>query len=180
MTGAGPGATWYETLREEYRPAHLRILLIGESPPDPGDGDRRFFYSPVLRADNLYRGVAQAVYGLEPDFDAHAKEANLERLRDDGVWLIDAVATPINQLSMSARQRAIAAGAPALAERCVELAPSVGVIVCHTPTFNIAGPALRDYRVRLLHDEPLPFPLGNWRAKFVAGVREAQSQSGPR
>jgi hypothetical protein len=32
---------------------------------------------------------------------------------------------------------------------------------------------LRDAGVRVLHDQPLPFPLGNWRAEFVAGLRQA-------
>jgi hypothetical protein len=27
--------------------------------------------------------------------------------------------------------------------------------------------------VTMLHDQPLPFPLGNWRAEFVAGLRRA-------
>jgi hypothetical protein len=33
--------------------------------------------------------------------------------------------------------------------------------------------SLRDAEVRVLHDQPLPFPLGNWRAEFVAGLRQA-------
>jgi hypothetical protein len=32
--------TWYEQLRGQYRPARLEVLLIGESPPDPGAGER--------------------------------------------------------------------------------------------------------------------------------------------
>ena len=56
--------SWYEQLRQRYRPQRLSVLLIGESPPDPGVGARRFFYAPTLAAaDNLYRGVAAAVYG---------------------------------------------------------------------------------------------------------------------
>src|SRR2546422_2294554 len=49
-----PGTEWYEELRERYRPERLRYLLIAESPPDPGEGERRFFYSPALTIDNLY------------------------------------------------------------------------------------------------------------------------------
>jgi hypothetical protein len=64
---------WYERLRQQYKPQVLQILLIAESPPDPGSGVRRFFYAPDLTLDNLYRGVAEAVYGLEPDFDVRKK-----------------------------------------------------------------------------------------------------------
>ena len=60
---------WYEQLRDQYRPARLEVLLIGESPPDPGAGERRFFYAPTLRIDNLHRGVAQGLYGNDPDVE---------------------------------------------------------------------------------------------------------------
>ena len=166
--------SWYDALRNANRPEGLRILLIGESPPDHGAGDRRFFYSPTLsQHDNLYRGVAVAFYGLVSDFDLKNKRANLERLRRDGVWLIDAVDTPINKRTDAARRQAITAGADDLAARCLELAPSVGVILCHTPVFKFAGPTLGSCGVRVLHDEPIPFPLGNVRARFVESVREA-------
>lgn len=35
---------------------------------------------------------------------------------------------------------------------------------------------LRTAGVRVLHDDPLPFPLGNWRAHFVAGFRRCLAQ----
>jgi hypothetical protein len=43
---------WYDQLRDEYRPTRLALVLIGESPPDPGAGARRFFYAPELTHDN--------------------------------------------------------------------------------------------------------------------------------
>lgn len=85
---------WYEDLRAANRPARLRVLLIGESPPDPGAGERRFFYSPRLTIDNLYRGVADAVYGEHGDVDLRDKPTVLARLKEDGFWLIDAVTSP--------------------------------------------------------------------------------------
>jgi hypothetical protein len=162
---------WYDELREQYRPPNLRVLLIGESPPDPGAGARRFFYAPTLTHDNLFRGVALAVYG--DDVALHDKVAVLERLRDDGFWLIDAVEHPINKARSGPRRRAIEAGVPRLVERCRDLAPQRGVIVCHGLVYELAAPVLRRGSVRVLHDEPLPFPLGNWRARFVKGVRKA-------
>lgn len=170
------GATaWYDELRERYRPERLRVLLVAESPPDPGAAERRFFYSPVLRADNLYRGVAQALYDEREDVDVLDKRAVLERLKSEGFWLIDAVDEPVNRLGSAARTRAIADGVPRLVDRCIELAPELGVIVCHAKVYAAAAPSLRHAGVRVLHDEPLPFPLGNWRAQFVAGFRKALS-----
>jgi hypothetical protein len=39
--------------------------------------------------------------------------------------------------------------------------------------YQLASSSLRDAGVTVLHDQPLPFPLGNWRAQFVAGFRRA-------
>ncbi len=163
---------WYERLRDQYRPEVLKILLVGESPPDPGAGERRFFYAPTLGYDNLYRGVAMAVYGDRDDFNIQNKTNTLERLRDEGFWLIDAVESPVNKLSSASRRRAINAAVPLLVERCTELAPERGVIICQDPVYQAAAPALRTAGVKLLHSEALPFPLGNWRAKFIGGFRE--------
>jgi hypothetical protein len=170
------GAEWYEQLRARYRPENLRYLLVAESPPDPGEGERRFFYSPALTADNLYRSVAEAVYGEDRNVDLRNKPAVLDRLRQDGFWLIDAVETPVNKLRSSDRARAIKKGAPGLVARCVALAPKRGVIICHSKVYAATAQDIRDAGVRVLHDEALPFPLGNWRARFVKGFRKALSR----
>lgn len=76
---------WYDSLREEYRPDRVRLLLIAESPPDPHQGDGRFFYAPDLKVDNLYRSVALALYGHDPTFNERDKPAVLQRMKRDGV-----------------------------------------------------------------------------------------------
>jgi hypothetical protein len=172
--GEAAGVTaWYEQVREQYRPDRLEVLLIGESPPDSGAGGRRFFYAPTLQNDNLYRGVAQGLYGDRPDLEVADKPAVLRRLQADGFWLIDAVDQPVNQLAPGPRRAAITAAVPQLVVRCRELAPRRGVIICHRVVYQLAAPSLCDAGVRVLHDQPLPFPLGNWRADFVAGLRRA-------
>lgn len=163
---------WYDELREQYRPERLRYLLIAESPPDPGTGERRFFYAPTLRIDNLYRGVAEAVYGRQ-GIDLRNKADVLERLRADGFWLIDAIDYPVNKLSRAARVRALSESVPRLVEACLDLAPEQGVIICHGAVYDAAAAALRQAGVKVLHDRALPFPLGNWRASFVDGFRGA-------
>lgn len=93
-------ADWYEELRERYRPERICVLLVAESPPDPGDGKRRFFYSPELRADNLYRGVAQALYGerdeIPPEIIATARDLSACRKTRHNAFgqLASAVARP--------------------------------------------------------------------------------------
>jgi hypothetical protein len=161
---------WYEELREKYRPREIKLLLIGESPPDPRDKDRRFFYSPCLtRYDNLYRGVVAA---LLPSSDVRDKIGRLSELQRRGVWLIDTVDHPINGLRSSLRRRVLREAVPRLVERCKELLPR-GIIICHGGVFSVASEPLMTAGLKLLHTQSVPFPLPYFRMRFVAGLQRA-------
>lgn len=166
--------TWYDDLRRQWKPGTVRLLLVGESAPDPGAEDRRFFYAPTLdRRDNLFRGVVEALYAPIPrGSTGQPKRPWLERLRADGVYLVDLVPFPVDKLTSGERRRARREHVAELVEQAQALAPK-GVIVCHAPTFAEAAPVLRAAGLPLLHDEALPFPLGNTRAAFVVGLRAA-------
>lgn len=163
----------YQRLRERYRPRQVRLLLIGESAPDPGDAELRFFYNPKLhRHDNLFRGVVEAL-GRGPLGRAGSDKTRwLEALRADGVFLIDLVQDPIDKRSRRERAQARRDGVPACVEQARALKP-VGVVVCHGPTFDVLAEPLRAAGLRLLHDQRIPFPLGNHRARFTTMVRDA-------
>jgi hypothetical protein len=165
---------WYDELRAQWKPDAVRLLLIGESAPDPGAHERRYFYAPTLdRRDNLFRGVVAALYEPIPrGSTGQPKRPWLEQLRADGVYLIDLVPFPVDKLKAGERHSARRHHVQQLIQRARGLAPEA-VIVCHAPAFIDIAPALTTAGLQLLHDEPLPFPLGNTRARFVAGVREA-------
>jgi hypothetical protein len=170
---------WYAELRQMHRPESVRVLLVGESAPDPGAAERRFFYAPVLdRRDNLYRGVVEALYGCSPGRAGDPKAPWLDRLKADEVFLIDLVPFPVNDLSPN---KAEARRLRAKARRdhvasCVEHARQLhpkGVIVCHGPSFDVLAVPMRAAGLPLLHEQAIPFPLGNWRARFATEVRDA-------
>src|SRR5262249_55835667 len=96
-----------------------------------------------------------------------------DRLQRDGFWLIDAVDYPVNKRGSTPRRRALEESVPRLVERCRKLKPDRGVIICHSGVYAAVASVLRGEGVTVLHDEPLPFPLGNWRARFVEGFRRA-------
>jgi hypothetical protein len=163
---------WYDELRRQWKPDAVRLLLVGESAPDPGAEERRFFYAPKLdRRDNLFPRGDRGMYEPIPrGSTGQPKRPWLERLRADGVYLVDSVPFPVDKLTSGERRRARREHVTALVEQARALDPR-GVIVCHAPTFAEAG-------LPLLHDAPLPFPLGNTRARFVAGVRAVLPGSG--
>jgi len=169
---------WYSALRQEWRPDRVRLLLVGESAPDPGAAaaDRRFFYAPTLsRYDNLFRGVIDALYA-PGKLDAGAdRRLWLKRLRDDGVYLIDLVPYPVNKLSATERRRSLHDHVSDRVDEVLDLAPR-GVIICHGPTFEVLSAPLRAADITMLHYEAIPFPLGNHRARFVKLFRAAHAQ----
>lgn len=171
---------WYEELREAYRPKSIRILLIAESPPDPGDKERRFFYSPVLsRHDNLFRGVAQSLYG-DSILDEREKNEILACICNDGFWMIDAVDFPIDKMSESNRSEAIRASAANLIDHCKELAPTLGVVICKPNVYCEVAVRLIRGGVPVLHEQPLPFPLYKGRKVFKDALREILKEHGVR
>jgi hypothetical protein len=96
----------------------------------------------------------------------------LERLKGDGVFLIDLVPHPVNSYASGARAHARRTAVPSAVETATNLRPK-GVIVCHAPTFRVLAEPLRTAGLPLLHSSPIPFPLGDKRAEFVLAVREA-------
>ena len=151
----------------------MRVLLVGESAPDPDSAERRFFYAPVLhRFDNLFRGVVKALYRCTPGRAGDSKTPWLRRLRADGVFLIDLVPFPVDKLPPRERARARRDHVAACVQQARGLEPA-GVVVCHSPTFRVLDVPMRTVGLPLLHEERIPFPVNNWRACFVERVRRA-------
>lgn len=174
-----PELPWYAELREANRPDQVRVLLIGESAPDPGDADRRFFYAPVLtQHDNLFRGVVEAFYGVSPGRKGDLKAPWLDRLKADGVFLIDLVPFPVNALARDKREarRLRRKARMDHVAACIEEALShdpAGVIICHGGVYSAAAVKMRAAGLPLLHDESIPFPLTDDRPRFTMAVRMA-------
>lgn len=161
----------------EARPCEL--LMIAESAPaDGGDvSARRFFYhADRLGPDNLFRGVVAAMYGTtKEDLQATGKRPWLERLRDDGFFLIDLAPFPVNALTASERRQVLREAVPACVASAATLNP-LGVVVVKADLFGILAQPLSGAGLSLLQDGPIAFPLGNTRDEFIAGFNLARSR----
>lgn len=168
---------WYAELRDAWKPSHVRLLLIAESAPDDG-GDpenRRFFYSERLGHDNLFRSVVAAMYGVtKDDLVSRGKRPWLERLRDDGLYLIDLMPHPVNA-SQAHRRKTRADYVTDCVQRASSLNPD-GVVIVKKDIFPLLHAPLLDAGLNLLHDRGIPFPLGNTRQEFIAGLNAARER----
>ncbi len=119
-----------------------------------------------------------AIYDAGPSQLKASKPYWLERFKEDGFWLVDLTDKPINHVSDSDRRRARLDAVPDANARIRASHASIGVVVCHTPTFRALSKSLETGPGGLLHDRPIPFPLGNYRAQFVDHVRQAMRNAG--
>jgi len=102
-----------ERLRRRYRPAHLRLLFIGEAPPASG----RFFYR---RDSGLYRAMRDAFRVL----DSSVTDENfLAVFQRTGCYLIDLCPHPVDRLDQRSRRAACLASVALLSRRIKRLQP---------------------------------------------------------
>jgi hypothetical protein len=146
-----------ERLREGFRPAKVRVLFVGESPPASG----RFFYA---RDSGLYRAMREAFHVA----DASVNDDNfLAVFRTSGCYLVDLCADPVDRLGAWERRAACSAGEVRLTATIAELRPAVIGILLKSIASNVGNSiALAGWRGEVIQ---LPYP-GRWvhhRKAFV-------------
>ena len=138
-----------ESLRRSFRPALVRLLFIGESPPASG----RFFYR---RDSGLYRAMRDAFQSVDPSID---DENFLGRFQSSGCYLTDLCAEPVDHLDSKARRTACGSSEERLARNIAELRPARIATVVRSIERNVLRAASRaDWCGGFIH---LPYP-GRW------------------
>lgn len=139
-----------ERLRRRYRPARVRILFVGESPPASG----RFFY----QADSgLYRAFRQTFLSAFPELKS---TEFLESFRKLDCYLVDLCRSPVDRLSTKQRRLACTRAEARLGEMIRRLNPELIVTVVRSigPHVQRAQSRARWNGTRL----ELPYP-GRWK-----------------
>jgi hypothetical protein len=136
-------------LQRRYRPAHLRLLFIGEAPPVSG----RFFYR---RDSGLYRAIRDSFRIL----DASITDATfLDVFRASGCYLIDVCPDPVDHRDPPSRRASCLASEIALSRKIKGLRPPTIVTMVRSIQENVERAASRaGWRGRLIE---LPYP-GRW------------------
>src|SRR5215469_2298624 len=122
-----------ERLRRWHRPARVRLLFIGESPPASG----RFFY---CRDSGLYRAIRDAFRIIDPTI---TDDGFLDLFQKSGCYLIDACARPVDYLGARSRREACLAGEPALTRKIRQLQPGAIVILLKSIGDNVRRAAVQ-------------------------------------
>ena len=160
---------WYSVRRARWKPDRVRLLLIAESAPDDGGdiANRRFFYDDALTSrDGLFREVVRALFDNPPlKSGPNAKTPWLEKLKADGLFLIDLATVPVNSISSAERAAALRRNIEATITLAKELQPD-GVVLVKQNVFELLHGPLRQAGLPLLHDEFIPFPGSGQQRRF--------------
>lgn len=152
-----------EQLRRSYRPRHVRLLFVGESPP----ASARFFYK---RNSGLYRAMREVFEAVEP---AVNDETFLEMFQASGCYLIDLCPKPVDRMPPVLRCATCRASEQSLARTIARLHPQMIATMLRSIEGNVShavaqalwsGPLLK-----------LPYP-GRWahlKTEFVTRLLPA-------
>jgi hypothetical protein len=157
----------YDEVRDRYRPKHIKMLLIAESPPPAPDiqSSRQFYYTDRIRRDDrLFTNTIRALY---PDTETvpekeleQSKDEWLRRFQADGWYMIEALEdSQEHEVTKKQRQQRIHDVIPRLIERVRELAePATKIILIKSNVFDVAAGPLRQAGFDVLNTELVDYP----------------------
>jgi hypothetical protein len=157
----------YDDIRQQYKPKHIKFLLIAESPPPAADvqSSRQFYRSEQIRKDDrLFTNTIKALYAEA----ANKSEAELEQEKEhwlrtfqaDGWYMIEALEeSQVHEVTKKQRQARIQDVLPRLLERVEELAnKDTKIILIKSNVFDVAAEPLREAGFTVLNTELVDYP----------------------
>lgn len=177
----------YDALRKTYKPKHIKLLLIAESPP-PGRADipsSRHFYraDQIRREDRLFTNTIKALYPEAANMTETQIQPNkedwLRRLQADGVYMIEALEeSQHHEVTKDERQERIRTALPRLTKRISELASDdTKLVLIKSNVYEVAAEPLREAGFAVLNtalvDYPGRFNQRDYREKLHALAAQA-------
>lgn len=176
----------YDDIRQRYRPKHIKVLLIAESPPPEADipSSRHFYRSDqVRREDRLFTNTIKALYPEAAKLVESAlqtdKEAWLRKFQHDGWYMIEALEeSQPHEITKAERQERIRRSLPSLLDRVTKLVDTKAkLILIKSNVFDAAAAPLREAGFTVLNTELLDYPgrfnQRAYREKLAAMVADA-------
>jgi len=150
-----------EELRESYKPAKVKILFVGESPPHSGE----FFYAKSNMT--IYTRKAFEI-AFDRTFRDHVDFLGF--FKENECYLDDLSHEPVNKMDRRARKRVLGENVLALSDRIAKMNPEVIVVVMkglESYVRKAIGETGQQYKLHVL-----PFPGNGHQKKFIEGLTE--------
>lgn len=158
----------YDELRYRYKPSHVRVLFIAESPP-PSDtnmpSSRHFYRSDMPRTgDRLFTNTIKALYPEAADQTEavieQQKEAWLQRFSNDGYFMIEALTeSQVHEVTKKDRQKKIHEHIDELITRVKTIAsPDTKIILIKSNVFEVAAEPLKAASFNVLNTKLVDYP----------------------
>jgi hypothetical protein len=157
----------YNDIRQQYKPKHIRFLLVAESPPPSAEiqSSRHFYRSDMIRKDDrLFINTIKALYSEAEDMTEAQIEPNkeqwLRRFQADGWYMIEALeVSQRHAVTKQQRQDKIREHLPELIRRIRLLTSSdTKIILVKSNVFDVATEPLRKAGFTVLNTELVDYP----------------------
>lgn len=157
----------YDSIRENYLPKEIKVLLIAESPPPSADiqSSRHFYRTDRIRRDDrLFTNTIRAVY---PDLQEQTeqqleqqKDTLLKRFQSDGFYFIEALpVSMVHEITKKQRQINIHDVLPELIEKVQNLANhKTSIVLIKSNVFDVAREPLLRAGFHVLNKELVDYP----------------------
>ncbi|HEY3247379.1 MAG TPA: hypothetical protein VGK88_03670 [bacterium] len=176
-----PSISAREEARRKYVPAKIRYLLVAESPPK--DSSRYFYFEDVWRGDSLFLETMKVLYAQRYS-DARTLRARkkhfLQRFKEDGFLLLDALEEPLGKIGQSEKVRKIRSALPELVRRLAALRnahKNAKVILVSVPVYKACTLRLKREGFDIVNTEAIDFPAQGrqrlYRQKFASALQMA-------
>ncbi len=167
----GHNKSKYLDWRRCYEPAHIKLIIVAESPPCNG----KYFYNPDgSRGEILFRSMMKQI-----NVTCSNKDEGLRKFQAKGWILVDATYEPVNDYHDEQRNNVVLQDYPQLCEDLARLTPdrSTPVILIKKNVCELLETRLVKDRFRVLNRgiKP-PFPTyrpEQFRKKFDEILRSA-------
>lgn len=163
--------------REKYRPKVIKLLFITEAPPSV-EKNRYFYFEHVRKGDSLFLELMKVLFSEEVDAFETVKSLRaekqyfLERMQEEGYFLMNAVDIPLPGKTTAARTSIYQKHLPALISSILKIAsPSTPIVLISTVVFRAIGTLLRASGFNIIHQEPIAYPNSGQQVNFRRKVK---------
>lgn len=159
----------YKQASEKYRPGKIRTLFVAESPPNKKEGEelRYFYFEKFKGKDFLFRSIIEVLFTEEYKLHKNDKIYLLNKLKENGFFLIDACEYPINQHQQKIRDDFVKKESEKLIIKIKNIVnEETKIILIKKNIYNILFERLKDRGFNVINKEHLDFPSCGNQRKF--------------